>query len=73
MSGRVYEKQPKVTVCEICRYFCPCKTIQEWEDGVEAEAGECRRMPPVFANDGAVGYWPMVDITDWCGEWELGH
>lgn len=69
VSGRVYEEQPGANACAACRYFYPCKTIQEWEDGAEPEQGECRRMPPVLVEDGAIGYWPMVDVSDWCGEW----
>lgn len=69
MSDRVYDEELRANACAACRYFYPCKTLREWEDGAEPEQGECRRMPPVLVEDGAIGYWPLVDVSDWCGEW----
>lgn len=32
--------------------------------------GDCRRMPPIFVNDGEqCGFtWPPVEPDEWCGE-----
>lgn len=35
----------------------------------------CRRFPPVPVADSETrgviaSFWPMVDGTDWCGEWQ---
>jgi hypothetical protein len=31
-------------------------------------ANFCRRFPPVWAGDNWA--FPVVDVNDWCGEWE---
>jgi hypothetical protein len=31
-------------------------------------ANFCRRLPPVWADDNWA--FPVVDVDDWCGEWE---
>lgn len=33
-----------------------------------ANSGACRRYPPHTNNDSVVGYWPLVSMDAWCGE-----
>lgn len=47
---------PNGEKCESCLYF---------------RTGQCRRNPPEVYTDGGIpnGAWPLVNETDWCGEW----
>ncbi len=68
--------------CGDCRYFEPASQAAQAEQLVHArsdlyarertgQAGECRRHAPTFAAAAAShGRWPIVGITDWCGEWK---
>lgn len=53
--------------CADCRFF----------EHVIGVSGDCRRAAPqahvsltVGREDGAVAIWPLVDSSDWCGEFE---
>jgi hypothetical protein len=64
--------------CNNCKYFDP-------QVDPESDQGYCRRYPPMpvvtrvltttdtggAQYEPAVGtFWPQVNPTDWCGEWE---
>ena len=50
-----------------------CQECQHFKSGPNS-SGQCRRNPPVFKKTGDEeanqfrGYWPLVEITEWCGE-----
>lgn len=49
--------------CHECRFFKP-------KSGrFHCEPGLCQRYPPQ-ASSGRCGQWPVVDDTDWCGEFQ---
>ena len=59
--------------CEHCRYFAP--------QGGDSVVGECRRHAPAPSSIrerrrvdddtvGLSGWWPTVEDSDWCGEFE---
>lgn len=53
--------------CMTCAYFIreqATKTMQP-------EYGDCRRYPPtvVVDEEGMSSVWPLVEMTDGCGEW----
>jgi hypothetical protein len=49
--------------CEDCHFFEANKD--------DESIGLCRRNPPVgAASIDEKGYWPVVDIDDWCGEYK---
>ena len=50
------------TTCKNCLY---CE-IKNKKDG----HGRCRRSSPVLFSDCSWGQWPMVEFTDWCGEFD---
>ena len=50
--------------CEDCHYF--------EADKEDESIGVCRRYPPMLATDEQIGFWPTVDIDDWCGEYKNG-
>ena len=56
-----------------------CKTCRYWlavaSPGEELVDGECRRYPPVltspeYADSQSAWSFPVVGITDVCGEWK---
>ena len=51
--------------CGACEYYKPSRTESMVED-----FGECRRFPSAVIVDGGkvVGKFPLVDETDWCGD-----
>lgn len=56
--------------CEMCKFFEPN----------EPSDGECRRHAPAVVtqdiNDKIsrrLAVWPVVEIVDWCGEFEPGR
>lgn len=62
------KKKPAVAAedleaCSNCRFF-------HMEDPKE-DSGLCRRLPPqiVSTDEGEWTGFPMVMLTDWCGEW----
>jgi hypothetical protein len=61
----VIAPQP-VTVeqCDTCKYY---RVRTYGTDPNTKTAGECRFSDP-FAQ-GAAGYWPQVQATDWCGKY----
>lgn len=47
-----------------------CRTCR-WFDAATTDRGLCRVRPPVMTSpDSIEGDWPLVQETDWCGEWE---
>lgn len=52
----------KHPACETCVYFC---------EEPQENRGECRRHAPVAqrAIDDTATWWPVVEGTDWCGEY----
>ena len=32
---------------------------------------ECRRFPPVYVANQALGQWPNVNVHYWCGEFKV--
>ena len=58
-----------------------CQTCKHWVREHGSDSGDCRRRSPRLivaqfqtTEDGdtpdADAIWPIVDATDWCGEWE---
>lgn len=47
--------------CKTCRYFAG-EVVRE-----------CRRSPPVLHIGYDQGVWPVVETTDWCGEFAPGE
>lgn len=44
--------------CETCKFF-------------SGDKGQCRRNPPNFKSPAdRRGYWPLVLVDDWCGEYK---
>lgn len=46
--------------CRICRFML-------WTSRI---AGECHRRPPKQKKPDVGSYWPGVDPSEWCGEFE---
>ena len=47
-----------------------CKNFKEYsKDKHEDDRGECRRHSPIISLNG-VSRWPMVVMSDWCGDFE---
>jgi hypothetical protein len=60
--------------CVGCAWF---DGLEERDNGVEG-TGYCRKLPPFVLKkrhrDAAgMAEWPVVDESDWCGEWKDGH
>lgn len=59
---------PEGVNCSTCAYW-----IRDARHvGMEAQDGDCRRHPPQMMyseNEGPFSLWPLVEITDFCGEW----
>jgi hypothetical protein len=60
--------EPRADRCETCRF---------WQAHEDPSQGECRRRSPVLlagslgwldGEDPALGVWPEVRATDWCGQ-----
>lgn len=49
--------------CKTCIYF------QKWEENRDSRFGRCHRFPPSVANN-LTNLQPLVNTTDWCGEWD---
>jgi len=63
--------------CENCRFYVPI--IYEFDYQVDdtrskdwgvTDCGECRRFPPK-ANKDSEAIFPVVNETNWCGEFDL--
>lgn len=55
--------------CSDCRFFSPVENIHAHDDTAR---GECKRHPPtIIHGTGDVGTWPIIEATEWCGEFEL--
>lgn len=51
--------------CRHCRFFAP----EQQRVGEEIKYGRCRRHAPLPSTDmSRHGYWPLVRVSDWCGE-----
>ena len=48
-------------LCETCAYYVPNK-------GPGADAGHCKRYPPISPSVVGVSPWPVVSPFDGCGE-----
>ncbi|OIQ52027.1 hypothetical protein BerOc1_00498 [Pseudodesulfovibrio hydrargyri] len=50
-------------LCENCRYYLAVQTNYK-------EDGTCRFAPPTISliSEQAMGIWPKVKNTDWCGQ-----
>ena len=59
--------------CEGCRFGVDVR--RETLPDVDPFVIECRRHPPRFFEDDKQvrpkGYWPTVQKSEWCGEWEM--
>ena len=62
-------KPPGVTAgCGTCKFFDPSYPAVD-----DPTVGSCFRYPPLSSTDQNVrGTWPVVDSSDWCGEWVQG-
>lgn len=64
-------KSKSAPTCGACKY---CVPFPPAEDGTPADAGSCRRSPPIpmMKIDGAtVSAFPSVRLADvWCGEFQ---
>jgi hypothetical protein len=47
--------------CGTCNYF-------RWRQTGAVSVGECRVLPPVVMN-GPGGFWPQVELFDWCKQY----
>lgn len=50
-------------LCRNCRFYLA-------DSGVN---GDCRRYPPTVVEYDNDPVFPMVDGTDWCGEWKANN
>lgn len=58
--------------CQQCAYGRP--SVRSMGGGVAYEVYVCKRYAPRPVHVEAGEWeWPMVDATDWCGEWQDGH
>ena len=48
--------------CESCRFGQQEDLRRGW--------GKCRRYPPKVYSHNPSGNWPVVDASDWCGEYK---
>lgn len=58
--------------CRSCRYFESYLEQSDDGDWQNKSEGMCRRYPPlapVAAGSVKHGYWPRVEVGDWCGEY----
>jgi hypothetical protein len=52
-----------MTRCDECKFYVR----------IDRNGGRCRRYPPTIYDGthiNSVGYQPLVDADDWCGEWK---
>lgn len=55
--------------CSDCRFFVEVERLHDEEGTIN---GECHKLPPtVIHGTGDVGTWPIIEGTEWCGEFEL--
>lgn len=51
-----------------------CKTCRFYEEMCKDEVGDCHRYPPTILSiseyDDTSTSFPMVDVNNWCGEWQ---
>lgn len=59
----------KKTIPEDCMPKCSTCSFMQAEPG--ADAGYCRRFPPVVvaADGGEYSAFPVIEHNDWCGEY----
>lgn len=56
--------------CETCSFFMPKEAAIDVDAGSTIKAiGRCRRHAPGHSGTG----WPVVFLTDWCGDHKLGR
>lgn len=65
---------PAAPSCETCRYS-ELAVLEEAPKGGPGPALLCRRNPPTPAalpsdETGFWSEWPVVEPSDWCGEWK---
>ena len=70
---RTHKGAAKQTQCVTCKSCKTCIFFLKWSK----PGGECRRNAPQAVELHAdiddiehIAYWPGVDESDWCGEWE---
>lgn len=61
--------EPQPATCGLCCYWIRLPS----DTKIESQDGECRRMPPQLLHDPSentpYALWPIVEDTDFCGEW----
>lgn len=55
--------------CNICAYF----EQKDSKVAPSADLGACRANPPSASTQDQVAFWPMVNSSDWCGNFENKH
>lgn len=76
MKKTIERREDIIPRCDNCMFSSDEMSPANQEDGRWIE---CRKRPPIcdmmhLPDDGYSGansYWPRVERSDWCGEWEL--
>jgi len=55
-------------ICKNCR-FCTLSDLYKITDGEHSEH-ECRRRSPVVQSSSGYRVWPVVNLTESCGEFK---
>jgi hypothetical protein len=64
-------KSMDIEFCSNCRYLVE----DTHDDDIENRSRECRRHAPVInprvdETQPDRGWWPQVELHEWCGEWQ---
>ena len=57
--------------CGVCRFWEPLWRLETTHPEKKSVRGGCHRHAP--RSSAMTQSWPMTDIDDWCGEYELNR